>query len=77
MGSRAGQAWASIDLPEPGGPTISMVGTWRPQPPFPLLDILGHEKRGATMSVGLYPGGSSLEMKRAAIEKVSYAWTNP
>jgi hypothetical protein len=35
-------------------------------------DILGHEKRGATMSFGLYSGGSSMEQKRAAIEKLVY-----
>jgi integrase len=35
-------------------------------------DLLGHEKRGATMSFGLYSGGSSMEQKRAAIEKLDY-----
>jgi hypothetical protein len=34
-------------------------------------DILGHEK-AATMSYGVYSGGTSLEQKRAAIEKLNY-----
>jgi integrase len=33
-------------------------------------DILGHEK--PTMTYGLYSGGTSLEMKPAAIEKLNY-----
>jgi hypothetical protein len=36
------------------------------------VDIITHEKRGATMSFGLYSGGSSVEQKRAAIEKLVY-----
>jgi hypothetical protein len=35
-------------------------------------DLLGHDRRGATMSFGLYSGGSSMEQKRAAIEKLVY-----
>jgi len=34
-------------------------------------DILGHEK-AATLSYGLYSGGTSLEQRRAAIEKLTY-----
>ena len=34
-------------------------------------DILGHKKR--TMSYGLYSGGTSLEQKREAIEKLDYS----
>ena len=33
-------------------------------------DIIGHEK--PTMTYGLYSGGASLEVKREAIEKLSY-----
>ena len=34
-------------------------------------DIVGHEK-SATLSYGLYSGGTSLEQKRSAIEKINY-----
>jgi integrase len=33
-------------------------------------DIVGHEKN--TMTYGLYSGGNSLEVKRKALEKISY-----
>jgi integrase len=33
-------------------------------------DIIGHKK--ATMTYGLYSGGASLKVKRAAIEKLAY-----
>ena len=33
-------------------------------------DIIGHDK--PTMTYGLYSGGNSLKIKRAAIEKLSY-----
>jgi hypothetical protein len=33
-------------------------------------DLLGHQKR--TMTYGLYSGGTSLNIKRAALEKVKY-----
>jgi integrase len=35
-------------------------------------DILGYERRGATMSFGLYSAGSSMQQKRQAIEKLTY-----
>ena len=34
-------------------------------------DIVGHEK-SATLSYGLYSGGTSLEQKRTAVEKINY-----
>ena len=34
-------------------------------------DIIGHEK-SATLSYGLYSGGTSLEQKRSAVEKIDY-----
>ena len=37
---------------------------------FFAADILGHEKK--TMTYGLYSGGSSMLVKRMAIEKLSY-----
>ena len=36
-------------------------------------DIVGHEK-SATLSYGLYSGGTSLEQKRSAIEKINYSF---
>jgi integrase len=35
-------------------------------------DLLGHRHRGATLSFGLYSGGSSMDQRRAAVEKVTY-----
>jgi integrase len=35
-------------------------------------DVLGHEKRGATMSFGTYGARSSMDMMRAAIERLVY-----
>ncbi len=39
-------------------------------PECTAADILGHEK--PTMTYGLYSGGANLEVKRKAIEKISY-----
>ena len=36
-------------------------------------DIVGHEK-SATLSYGLYSGGTSLEQKRSAVDKIDYSF---
>jgi hypothetical protein len=39
-------------------------------PPVVHGNIVGHEKN--TMTYGPYAGGNALEMKREALEKISY-----